>query len=296
MTRVMLVIETTDAEGASRWYSDILEWDRVDSSSEEGWVLLRMSGGGHVLLAGRGAGEQAPGRWAAFAAKRLKPGERLYLSHPEGEEGALNRLEARLQAAGAEYTDESEPGCWRSLAVDLPDGGIAVYWQELFPREEAIRAMFADGPGRLESVLSGLNDRELDWSLSAGSWSIRQQVLHLVDLELAALHKLKFALASPKAGRKYVSPPFHQDEWAEGMGYGERPVAAEVQLFRQVREHVLSICRHVPGAMGRFVITKDGREESAGRLMKQMAGHVNVHLRRIAEIRSLHGHPPEEWS
>ncbi|MGF7032753.1 catechol 2,3-dioxygenase-like lactoylglutathione lyase family enzyme [Paenibacillus mucilaginosus] len=294
MRDVRIRIETEDAERASRWYSDVLAWEPLDFSPEEGWVLLRMTGGDHALLANRDAWVKAAGRWASPAVRRLEPGERLYLSLPEEGDAALNRLEARLQAAGAKYRDESEPGCWRTLAVDLPEGGIAAYWQELFPPMEDIVEMFADGPGRLESLLSDLEDHALDWRLTADSWSIRQQVLHLVDLELAALHKLKFALSSPERGVEYIGPSFHQDAWAEGMNYGERPVAAEVQLFRHVREHVLSVCRHVPGALGRSVRTKGGREESAGRLMKMMAGHANVHLRRIAEIRTRHGLPPRE--
>ncbi|MDO3681810.1 DinB family protein [Paenibacillus ehimensis] len=207
------------------------------------------------------------------------------MTAPPGE--ALERLQHRAAAAGGRWLDETEPGCWRTVTITTPEGYRAAYWQELFPSDEETLALFAAGPDRLEAALAGLGEAGLDLARAPGTWSIREQVLHVVDLELAALHKLKFALAGPERGRVYNGNGFSQDAWAAGMRYAARPVRAEAALFRLLREHVLCVCEHTPGALARSVIAS-GREETAGRLMKMMAGHANVHIRRIGEIRKQH--------
>ncbi|MCZ8519243.1 MULTISPECIES: DinB family protein [Paenibacillus] len=286
MGKADLLLKVTKAEEAACWYADVLGWER--EADGEGWAMLRMTGGAYALLMGEKGTHACH---AAEGARSVEPGGRFYLPAP-AEPGGLDGLEARVRGAGVRCSDESEPGCWRTLTVHTPEGYRAAYWQELFPGEDEIVALFEGGPKELETVLADLDEAQLDWTAAAGGWSIRQQVLHVVDLELAALHKLKFALASREPGREYRSPGFSQDDWAEGMRYADRPIGTEAALFRLVREHVLSVCRHVPGALARSVVTAGGGEESAGRLMKQMAGHANVHLRRIAEIRTLHGCPP----
>ncbi len=40
---------------------------------------------------------------------------------------------------------------------------------------------FANGPDRLESVIGGLPDKELDLALGNGDWTIRQYIPHIVD-------------------------------------------------------------------------------------------------------------------
>ncbi|WP_369009671.1 DinB family protein, partial [Lysinibacillus sp. GbtcB16] len=71
--------------------------------------------------------------------------------------------------------------------------------------------MYAAGAGELEESVAGLTAEQLGLALEPGKWSIREQVLHVVDLEQVAIHKVKFALAEP--GRTFQGNSFSQDDW-----------------------------------------------------------------------------------
>ncbi|MEF3305844.1 DinB family protein [Paenibacillus sp. GYB003] len=284
--KAKLVIAAESVSASVGFYTDVLQW-RLASVCEKGrYALLSMPGGESALLVERGAADETAAALAEPGAARSAPGERFFISVPEeGDENALEPLKQRAAAAGAVASDEIEPLCWRTLTIRTPEGGLLAHWQEFDASDEQIVGLFASGPDRLEAALAGLPDGALDLSLAPGKWSIRQQVLHLVDLDMAAAHKLKFIVADDAPGRTYAASRFEQDRWAEGMRYAERPIAAEVALFRLLREHLLAVCRVVPGALARSVIVSGGRTETAGRLMKSMAGHANGHIRRIEQIR-----------
>lgn len=283
------VLETADLRKAESFYCGVLGWEREEpehTGGGNGRAWLRMPDGASALLIESGmAAKGAGGSDREAEASRIKPGDRFYIRITEAY-GSLDPLKHRAEAVGAAEGDELEPNCWRTLSLRTPEGYFIAYWQEFEAPEEDIVAMYAAGPDRLEAALAGLDEDGLDKALAPGKWTIRQQVLHLVDLELAAAHKLKYIVADPEPGRSYVSSRFGQDAWAEGMRYDRRPIATEVALFRLLREHILIVCRHVPDALNRSVTVGDGRYETALRLMKSMAGHANAHIRRIADIRS----------
>ena len=147
--------------------------------------------------------------------------------------------------------------------------------------------MYADGIDELECAVDGLSEEQLNVTEAPGKWSIREQVLHLIDLELITIHKVKFALA--ESGRTYQGNPFSQDDWSISLHYSTRPITYEVQLFRSLRQHILGLCEYLPSALDRTVITTNNREESVARLLKMMAGHARHHVRAVERIRELHG-------
>ncbi|MEF3311865.1 DinB family protein [Paenibacillus sp. GYB004] len=295
---VKVVLDVDDPAEAGRFYEEVLGWERAGTNREEGGgELLRMPGGELALLLQRPDGAKGDkvetlGTTAAAnsgpAPNRPAPGDRVYVLVPDGAD-MLDAVKCRAEAAGAPVRDETEPFCWRTLTVTTPEGYRLAFWKELEAAPGDIAAAYASGPERLEAALAGLDESALDWALAAGKWSIRQQVLHLVDLELASVHKLKYIAGSTEPDRVYTGNRFTQDEWAEAMRYADRPVVVEMALFRLLREHVLLLYRHIPGIMERSVRVGGGRHESAIRLMKSMAGHANTHIRRILEIRELFG-------
>ncbi|RKN76060.1 glyoxalase [Paenibacillus ginsengarvi] len=281
-----LVIGVERAETAVTFYTEVLGWQAITSGDGGRYALLALPGEGVALLADRADAEGYTARLAALDAKRLESGERHFIRVPE-ELGPLEPLLQRAEEAGAVVSDELEPGCWRTLTLESPEGHRFAYWQEFAATHEQIMAMFAAAPQRLEAALAGLGDSELDRALAPGKWTIRQQVHHLVDLDMAATHKLKYIIAENEPGRTFSSSRFEQDRWAEGMKYALRPIAAEVALFQLLREHVLSVCSMIPDALARSVIVSGGRTETAAKLMKSMAGHANGHIRKIEQIRAM---------
>lgn len=300
-----LVLVVGDVGQAVRFYSEVLGWAVVGEAGGNkaeanetnaggsgpggSCAVLVMPDGRRAILTGGGLEREAERRLAEAGegAVQAEPADRVYIRLPASF-GSLDALKRRAEAVGAVVTDDVEPHCWRMLTVGTPEGYQFVYWREEELTDEQLLALFVSGPDKLEASLAGLREDELDLSIAPGKWTIRQQVLHLVDLELAAAHKLKFILADAAPGRPYASSRFEQDAWAEGMRYAERPIAVEVGLFRLLREHIAAICRHLPDAMRRSVVLASGRTETAGQLMKSMYAHANTHVRRIAEIRERH--------
>jgi catechol 2,3-dioxygenase-like lactoylglutathione lyase family enzyme len=287
--KAKIVLESAGLEIAESFYCGVLGWEREAAKPPGGgkghaWLLMP-DGELALLVDSDKAGKGEVGTDQEAGASRIKPGDRFYIRITEAY-GSLDPLKRRAEAVRAVDGDELEPNCWRTLSLRTPEGYKIAYWQEFEASEEDIVAMYAAGPDRLEAALAGLNEDGLDEAIAPGKWTIRQQVLHLVDLELAAAHKLKYIVADPEPGRAYVSSRFGQDAWAEGMRYDRRPIATEVALFRLLREHILIVCSHIPGALHRSVVVGGGRTETALRLMKSMAGHANAHIRRIADIRA----------
>ncbi|TMV51641.1 glyoxalase [Paenibacillus mesophilus] len=286
--KAKIALEVDGLAAAGKFYCGVLGWNRLEPEAydiADKYVWLQMPDEEPALLYERGMSEEAIGCMIKSEFSRIKPGDRFYIRVPE-EAGSLDPLLRRAESAGAVQNDELEPLCWRTLTLRTPDGYTVVYWQEFEAADEDILALYASGPDRLEAALAGLDEEDLDMAIAPGKWTIRQQVLHVVDLELAAAHKLKYILADADPGRTYVSSRFEQDAWAVGMNYATRPIATEVALFRLLREHIRIVCSHIPGSLQRSAIVGGGRTETAARLMKSMAGHANAHIRRIVEIRA----------
>jgi hypothetical protein len=221
-----------------------------------------------------------PAKWLNTVVHTPKSGDSFYIGVPS----VQSTLTSLLQNGIDDYKIEEDPGFICNLFVPVIDGYTVVYWEELFLANDEILELYAQGPSELEQAIEGLSEEDLDVSLSPGKWSIRQNVLHLVDMELITMHKLKFALA--ESGRGYVGNSFSQDAWSAGLDYKFRSIGAEVELFKAVRKHIVQICKQLPDAMDRFVVGS-GKHETAGRLMKMMHGHVRHHLRSIAKIRDM---------
>ncbi|RTE01325.1 DinB family protein [Paenibacillus whitsoniae] len=283
MNRARLLLRAEKLESAMAFYQDRL-----------GWRLIRLEGGiaawmamdelnSAVLLAA--CQEELPeplrGDWLLPHYSAPQQGSLVYQMT-----SSVYETEKRLQESGLPMACHEEPGHTRSLHVPAIDGYTLVYWEELHPADEEIVRMYEEGIEALEQAVAGLSAEQLDLSEMPGKWSVREQVLHVIDLELVTLHKVKFALAEP--GKFYQGNAFQADSWHAGLAYSRRSIANELVLFRAARQHLLGLCRDIPDALARTIRTERG-EENVAQLLKMMAGHANHHIRAIQRIRERHG-------
>ncbi|WP_261303882.1 DinB family protein [Paenibacillus andongensis] len=290
--KAKLVLQVDNFQESVSFYIEQLGWELVEAASEGHAALLRIGLNDEVVLKQRGQltkqehelQEAYLTRWLQPKSYSPKAGDLVYIGV-----SSVKEVEKSLQENGwNELRKEEEPGHIRKVIVPAIDGYTFVFWEELFASDDEIRKMYADGIDELECAVDGLSDEQLNVTEAPGKWSIREQVLHLIDLELVTIHKVKFALA--ESGRTYHGNPFSQDDWSVSLHYASRPITYEVQLFRSLRQHILGLCEHLPGALERTVITANNREESVARLLKMMAGHARHHVRAVERIRELHGY------
>ncbi|MDF2645087.1 MAG: Glyoxalase/bleomycin resistance protein/dioxygenase superfamily protein [Paenibacillus sp.] len=288
--KARLLLQVDDLQKSVSFYTRQLGWELVEAAPAGHAALLRIWLNDEVVLLQRGQRtKQEDELQEAYLARWLQPkpsnpqaGDLVYIGV-----SSVNEVEKNLQENGwNELRKEEETGHIRKVFVPAVDGYTFVFWEELFASDDEIRKMYADGIVELECAVDGLSEEQLNLTEAPGKWSIREQVLHLIDLELVTIHKVKFALAEP--GRTYEGNRFSQDDWSVSLQYSARSITYEVQLFRSLRQHILGLCEHLPGALERTVITTKNREESVVRLLKMMAGHARHHVRAVERIRELH--------
>src|SRR5579863_5771919 len=102
----------------------------------------------------------------------FKPGETLTYRVDD-----LDTREAMLHEKGITEISLKESSLGdRTLAFKDPDGYTIEFLAPVNRSPEETIALYAQGPYELEAALDGLTQDDLDLTLTAGSWSIRQNV------------------------------------------------------------------------------------------------------------------------
>ncbi len=141
----------------------------------------------------------------------------------------------------------------------------------------------------LEHAVMGLRDAQLDARPSAGGWSIRQIVHHVVDGDDLWKVCIKMALGNEEAEFAlgwYWSLP--QVTWGDRWAYNQRSIDASLSLLRAIRGHVLQLLANVPEAWNRSVAlrTRQGEIERVpvGFVIQMQADHLMHHIEGIRAI------------
>jgi hypothetical protein len=72
-----------------------------------------------------------------------------------------------------------------------------------------------------------------------------------------------------------------QDQWIAAQGYGERPWAEIVDLWRQYNRHLLHVMRRVPAsAFGNVCTVAEDEPSTLGHHMVDYVDHMEHHLRQ----------------
>lgn len=158
---------------------------------------------------------------------------------------------------------------------------------------QTILNRYIAGPEHLESELQDLNNEQLDLSLSAGSWSIRQLVHHITDGDYLWKEFLLQATGDPE---KEFSLEWYwclpQDDWVKRWSYAERDVGHSLALLKANRQHTMDILKQVPIIWEKSLsipTPNGGREKvSVGEVVEMQSRHVEGHIEDIRQIRQFH--------
>lgn len=156
-------------------------------------------------------------------------------------------------------------------------------------RTELLNA-YSNGPARLEQTLKSLTTGQLDRSLLADTWTIRQIAHHIVDGDDIWKTCIKIALGNPGGEfslQWYWDRP--QMEWADQWQYKTRSLETSLALFRANREHIVELLHlfpdcwersvriHWPGNTGEDRISIEG-------VVKMHTNHLEGHLADMKAI------------
>lgn len=276
----MTAIRVSDLDASLAFYVERLGF-RLTWHDPEAGVAQVDAAGYPVLLAGPDAPDLRS--YLDETHEVVQPGGTLFVHS-----GDLDALAAMLAARGVDFSAVEQWWGDRSLLATDPDGYTVAFFTLTERTQDETLALYAQGPERLEEALAGLSEADLDLALRPGAWTIRQIVHHIADSEATALAGPKFAIAEP--GRLYLRNPYSQSVWAESLNYAGRPVGPSVALFRAIREHMLDVITHVPGAWDSA--TRDARGHAGtpvGVFMGMLVSHAFEHIEDILEIRRAHG-------
>src|SRR4030065_140866 len=113
--------------------------------------------------------------------------------------------------------------------------------------QQQILDRYTSGPEQLKSALLGLDDAQLDLTLSPESWSIRQLIHHIADGDYLWKEFLLRAAGDPELEFSlewYWCLP--QDDWVKRWSYAERDITPSIALLVANRQHTRDLLMQVP--------------------------------------------------
>ena len=151
-------------------------------------------------------------------------------------------------------------------------------------------------PERLEAVIAGLEESDLDLSLESG-WSIREYICHLVEGEQLWQINLRMVIGLNGARFPFDWYPMlgSQDRWVEVWAYGKRSLGVLLEQYRADTQYLVDILKNLQSEIwnhyGRITWPGAEREShySIQDIVEMHIGHLNVHAEDIRAIRALHG-------
>ena len=114
-----------------------------------------------------------------------------------------------------------------------------------------------------------------------GKWSVIEVLQHLADSDLVFGFRLRMILTEDK-------PPlqgYDQDAWARTLNYRDVQLDLAMDQLRGLRSANVHVLRQLsPGQLEKVGLHSERGAESAGFLLRLMAGHDLVHRRQVDRI------------
>ncbi|HEX8170822.1 MAG TPA: DinB family protein [Thermoanaerobaculia bacterium] len=167
-----------------------------------------------------------------------------------------------------------------SMPVDAPGeyaSGLLARLGERDPLE-----VLAATPAAVRAMTRGVSDAELRRPEGEGKWSMLEVIHHLADGELVIGVRLRMIVAEER-------PPivaYDQELWATNLAYRDAELEPLLAQFETVRDANLRLARRLtPEQQRRVGIHTERGAESAGYLLRLLAGHDLAHLGQLERIR-----------
>lgn len=167
-----------------------------------------------------------------------------------------------------------------TVLIDQP----GAYARRLLDRlgDQDPMAVLAATPAVLRTAFDDVDDHAVRRPEAPGKWSMIEVANHFADGEMVVGGRIRMIVAQDQ-------PPitaYDQELWAEKLRYRFSPLQETLDQFRVMREANLRLARQLsPEELRRYGVHSERGGESAGYMLRMLAGHDLVHLDQVARIR-----------
>jgi DinB family protein len=138
-------------------------------------------------------------------------------------------------------------------------------------------------PSWLVRRVHGLPDTVLRRPEKPGKWSVIEVIQHLADSDLVAAFRTRMILTEDRPALQ----GYDQDRWASELHYRQVSLGQALEQLRALRTANLHLWKILtPAQLDRVGLHSERGPESAGHILRLMAGHDLVHRRQIDRILS----------
>lgn len=147
----------------------------------------------------------------------------------------------------------------------------------MHPCESAIAA-YESGAAKLRVACAGLSDAELNTRIAPGTWSIQEVVVHLLDSDLIATHRMRRIAAETLP----LLVSYDENAFIANLPCDRMDFATAIELFELHRRYTAQWLRTLPAE--RFA--REGIHTQRGKItladvLSLYAWHVDHHLRFV---------------
>lgn len=133
----------------------------------------------------------------------------------------------------------------------------------------------------LDNRIRGVPDATFRRPEKPGKWSVIDVIQHLADSDLVAGFRIRMVLSEDRP----TLQGYDQDRWASEFRYREVSLSQAFDQLRGLRAANLHLWKHLtPAQLERVGLHSERGPESAGHIIRLMAGHDLVHRRQIDRI------------
>ena len=145
------------------------------------------------------------------------------------------------------------------------------------PTDAAI-ARYEAGISRLRNACSGLSDADLNTRIAPGTWSIQEIVVHLLDSDLIATHRMRRIAAEHLP----LLVSYDENAFIANLPADRMDFATALELFEVHRRYTAQWLRTLPAeAFAREGIHTQRGKITLGQIVELYSSHVDHHLKFV---------------
>ncbi|HEX5244277.1 MAG TPA: DinB family protein [Tepidisphaeraceae bacterium] len=147
---------------------------------------------------------------------------------------------------------------------------------------------YAAGAGKLAHAIAGLSGEDFHKTPVAGTWSIGQIIIHMMDSDLIGSDRMKRVIAEEIP----TLIGYHETAFSQKLFYEKLDPFKAADVFRQNRELMAVILRNLPDiAFERAGMHSEHGRMTLGEFVKNYVDHLEHHLTFIRKKRAMIGKP-----